>query len=127
VAQTLAALREERIMPAANDVSVSPTYIPDLIIECLNLLFDNETGIFHLANEGTVTWAEFAQMIAGTSGFRMNNIDALPLIKMKRKAQRPRFSALTSEKGIRLPALEDALNRYFEEIDETLVIDRIAV
>jgi dTDP-4-dehydrorhamnose reductase len=127
VSRILGALKESKAMHVANDVFVSPTYVPDLIIECLNLLFDGEAGIFHIANEGTISWSSFAAKIAGIAGYRRNNINALSILKMHREAQRPKFTALQSEKGIRLPSLDDALHRYFEEKEENMAIDRIAV
>jgi dTDP-4-dehydrorhamnose reductase len=45
---------------AADDVRISPTYVPDLVNVCLDLLVDRESGIWHLANHGDVSWAQFA-------------------------------------------------------------------
>jgi hypothetical protein len=39
-----------------------------------------------------------------------------PLSMMRLKAKRPKYSVLQSEKGIKLPTLEDALLRYFEVV-----------
>jgi dTDP-4-dehydrorhamnose reductase len=35
---------------AAQDIIVSPTYVPDLVNASLDLLIDSETGLWHLAN-----------------------------------------------------------------------------
>ena len=48
----------------ADDVRVSPTYVPDLVDACLDLLIDGESGLWHLANAGDVSWAEFAPQAA---------------------------------------------------------------
>ena len=34
---------------AAGDLTVSPTYVPDLVHACLDLLIDGEAGIWHLS------------------------------------------------------------------------------
>ena len=44
--------------------AISPTYVPDLVNACLDLLIDGEAGIWHLANEGDVSWAELAELAA---------------------------------------------------------------
>ncbi len=41
--------REEFL--AAQDIIVSPTYVPDLVNASLDLLIDGETGLWHLANK----------------------------------------------------------------------------
>ena len=53
---------------AADDVRVSPTYVPDLVHACLDLLIDGESGIWHLANAGDVSWAELAAEAATLAG-----------------------------------------------------------
>ena len=37
---------------AADDMTVSPTYVPDLVHACLDLLIDGESGLWHLTNSG---------------------------------------------------------------------------
>jgi dTDP-4-dehydrorhamnose reductase len=60
--------RGERVL-AADDLTISPTYAPELVHVCLDLLVDGESGIWHLANEGAVTWAELARQVARLGGF----------------------------------------------------------
>jgi dTDP-4-dehydrorhamnose reductase len=40
---------------AADDVIVSPTYVPDLVNAALDLLIDDERGIWHLTNRGATS------------------------------------------------------------------------
>ena len=47
---------------------VSPTYVPDLVDASLDLLIDGEAGIWHLANRGSVTWAELGREAAALAG-----------------------------------------------------------
>jgi dTDP-4-dehydrorhamnose reductase len=35
---------------------MSPTYVPDLVNAALDLLVDEEKGIWHLCNDGLVSW-----------------------------------------------------------------------
>ncbi|MEX0712941.1 MAG: sugar nucleotide-binding protein, partial [Pirellulales bacterium] len=60
----LRTLRAGLPFPAADDTIVSPTYVPDLVHACLDLLIDAESGVWHLANQGETTWAGFARRAA---------------------------------------------------------------
>jgi dTDP-4-dehydrorhamnose reductase len=97
---------------AANDAFVSPTYVPDLVHATLDLLVDNERGIWHLANAGAVTWADFARSAAQAAGLDANLVEACSTKALKLAAPRPRYSVLTSERGSLLPSLDNALARY---------------
>lgn len=114
VLRTLAA--SERFS-AASDVTISPTYVPDLVHACLDLLIDGACGLWHLANQGALTWAELARAAAVRAGLEPQLIDAYPTSALKLAAPRPRFSALSSERGLLLPPLEDALARYLREYE----------
>jgi dTDP-4-dehydrorhamnose reductase len=46
---------------------------------------------------------------------------------MNLAAKRPLYSVLQSEKGIQLPSLDNALERYFEAIADVYLTDKIAV
>jgi dTDP-4-dehydrorhamnose reductase len=124
---TLADLKEGRRVAAANDVYISPTYVPDLVHETLDLLLDNEHGIFHLTNHGKITWADFALKIAEMAGCDVALVNAKPLSQMRLKAKRPYNSVLQSEKGIKLPTVENALQRYFEAVANVYQSGAIAV
>jgi hypothetical protein len=69
VYKTLCALKEGRLVEAASDVYMSPTYVPDLVHRCLDLLLDGEEGIFHLANDGVESWKGLAERIALLAGY----------------------------------------------------------
>ena len=110
----LDALRNERSCSVVKDVIVSPTYVPDLANTAMDLFIDEEQGIWHLSNEGTISWADFACVIADRAGYKKHNLRLKNLAEMDWKAQRPLYSALQSHKGIKLPALDNALERFFE-------------
>ncbi|WP_426749710.1 family 1 glycosylhydrolase [Myxococcus sp. Y35] len=122
VRQALA--RGERFA-AADDVVVSPTYIPDLVHTCLDLLLDGEAGVWHLANEGAMTWAQFARQAATLAGQDARQVEGRPLAGFAWAATRPRYSALASERARLMPPLDEAIVRYLEE-DEVLTAPRAA-
>ncbi len=102
---------------AASDITVSPTYVPDLVDASLDLLIDGEHGIWHLANAGRVTWVEFARRAMIRAGHdpalvKARRGDALGFI-----APRPMFSALTSERGSFMAPFEDSLDRCFRDMN----------
>jgi dTDP-4-dehydrorhamnose reductase len=100
------------VWPAAADQVVSPTYVPDLVHATLDLLVDGEAGLWHLANEGVVSWAGLARMAARLAGLDESLVRELPGRALGQVAPRPAFAALCSERGRVMPALEDALARY---------------
>lgn len=99
----------------ATDMLISPTYVPDLVNATLDLLVDGEKGIWHLANQGAISWADLAYRAA--EGFELDRglIQPVPASEMGYVAARPRYSVLGSEKGHHLPTLEQALDRYLTE------------
>lgn len=127
VTTTLQKLKEGREVMVANDVTISPTYVPDLVHVSLDLLLDDEHGIFHVTNDGQTTWAELAHKAAELAGLDTSLIKAVPLSRMRLKAKRPYYSALKSEKGIKLPSLECAMRRYMEACAHIYQADLIAV
>ena len=110
----LNSLENERSYSVVKNVIVSPTYVPDLANTAMDLFIDEEQGIWHLSNEGMLSWADFASVIADRGGYKKSNLLFKSLDEMGWKAQRPLNSALKSERGIKLPVLENALERFFE-------------
>ncbi|MDB6068131.1 MAG: dTDP-4-dehydrorhamnose reductase [Pedosphaera sp.] len=104
----------EKVEAATNAV-VSPTYLPDLVNACLDLLIDGEHGIWHLASPGAVSWAALAEKIAAMAGARLHLIEKKPLEELNLPARRPRYSVLGSERGQLLHPLDSALETYFAE------------
>jgi dTDP-4-dehydrorhamnose reductase len=113
VAVVLNRLRKAEHFYAEKDVSVSPTFVPDLTDNTLNLLIDDEHGIWHLSNDGAVSWAELAIEVADRAKLNRKYVKPMLVADMHYKAKRPKNSSLESGKGIWLPSLENALDRYF--------------
>jgi dTDP-4-dehydrorhamnose reductase len=111
----LNSLKENQTCTAVKDVIVSPTYVPDLVNKSLDLLIDEEHGIWHLSNDGMLTWCEFAEELASRSHFQKKYISPCLQYETGWKARRPQYSVLQSDKGIKLPPLHHAIERFFEE------------
>ena len=111
-------LNEETIC-VAKDVFISPTYIPDLVNATLDLLVDDEKGIWHLANQGELTWADLAYEIADRFDLNRTYINAVRNEELALPAKRPLYSVLSSVRGILLPHLDNALKRYTETMQAT--------
>ncbi len=102
---------------AADDAYVTPTYVPQLAHACLDLLIDGESGVWHLANAGAVTWADFARRAARLAGLDEGLVRGRPVRELHLAAPRPAYSALGSERGALLPTLDEALGCYMRERD----------
>jgi len=71
---TLDRLAKGEDVHASDNMLVSPTYVPDLVHATLDLLLDGETGLWHLANEGSISWHGLAHDIAGRAGLSPKKI-----------------------------------------------------
>ncbi len=129
ITQALDHLTQGKPFSAASDVVVSPTFVPDLVRVCLDLLVDKEYGIWHLSNATPITWADFACKAAELAGVSTKSLRPRPSAELGYVASRPGYSALGSERGLLLPSLDDALARYLqlraenasaEEIDQAV-------
>ena len=108
VHMTLRALKEGRRVEASDAVMVSPTYVPDLVHAALDLLIDRSAGVWHLANQGVISWHELAARAASEAG-----IDSSRLVRAN--GGHASATALSSERGLLLPTLEGALQRYIRD------------
>lgn len=111
---------------AASDLTVSPTYVPDLVHACLDLVIDRESGVWHLTNSTPLTWCELADKAALRAGIDTSRLEACRARDFHFPARRPSYSALASKRAILLPPLDDALGRFItlrnapEELEELL-------
>ncbi|MDB4938253.1 MAG: hypothetical protein JWP87_5225 [Labilithrix sp.] len=114
VRTALAKLRDRRTVLAPTDQVVSPTYVPDLAHAVMTLLVDDASGLWHVANGGAVSWADLAGRAAEAAGVSIDTLVACTTADLALEAPRPAYSALSSERGIVLPSLDDALRRFVE-------------
>jgi dTDP-4-dehydrorhamnose reductase len=76
-----------------HDQQVSPTYTLDLAEQIARVLATGQLGLFHMTNEGSCTWYEFARAIFDLSGVAAN-LQPTTSDLYKTPAIRPRYSVL---------------------------------
>ena len=92
----------------ASDKSiVSPTYVPDLVHATLDLLLDQEKGIWHLTNQGAISWHELACQIADRAKLDPGRI-IIPDDDVRAD------TSLTSNRGLLLRPLDGAIDDFVE-------------
>jgi dTDP-4-dehydrorhamnose reductase len=107
--QVLARLARGETVEACPRSVVSPTFVPDLCHAALDLLIDGETGIWHLANEGRISWHAFARQVAVGAGYD-------PALVREAGGPATRSTALTSARGRILRPFEPALAAWLAEV-----------
>ncbi len=110
VTQTLDARLMSEAPPAPGDAVVSPTYAPDAVDACLDLLIDGEQGVWHVANTGATTWSAFVEQVAMHLDATLAHRDTP---EEEPNAGESVYRALGSERGRLLGSVEDALERHF--------------
>ncbi|HWI94325.1 MAG TPA: family 1 glycosylhydrolase [Flavisolibacter sp.] len=109
------ALSNYETITVAKDLFISPTYVPHLVNACLDILIDRETGTWHLVNKGSLSWAEFAFLVADKFDLDKSLINAVNAAHLNYPAIRPFNSVLASERGQLLPSFESAMNEYMHQ------------
>lgn len=117
ISVAMRALRQGRTFMAPNDLTVSPTYVPDLVNTSLDLLIDGESGLWHLSNGGAVTWASLVWRAAELARLDPSPVQACSSEQLCFVARRPIYSVLGSNRSSVMPSLEDALSRYFHQCE----------
>ena len=105
----LASLARGEPVRACPRTSISPTYVPDLCHASLDLLIDGETGIWHLANQGRVSWHQFARAVAEGAGYD-------PQLAIEEPSGPRRSTALGTMRGQMLRPFEAALGDYLARV-----------
>jgi dTDP-4-dehydrorhamnose reductase len=95
---------EQESVRVVDDQVGRPTYTRDLAAKAL-LLPREAPGIYHVTNEGTCTWFEFARQI-------IPNVVPCTSDEIHRKAKRPRCSVLLNTKTSPLRHWKEALAEY---------------
>jgi dTDP-4-dehydrorhamnose reductase len=101
-------------LKVVNDQTGSPTYAADLARRTKELLENNYLfGIYHITNEGMVTWYEFAKKI-----FEIAKIDikvmSVASAEFPRPARRPKYSVLINTKLPPSRKWDIALKEYLQ-------------
>ena len=100
----------------------SPTYTVDVAKIIPDFVKEKKWGIYHVTNEGYVSWADFAREIFKKINKEVT-VTNISTEEFNAKALRPKNSRLDKSKlmncGFRtLPTWQDALDRYLLELNE---------
>ena len=113
---------EKKELRVVCDQIGSPTYAKDLAMIICDMIETKRYGIYHVRNEGFISWADFAKMIMEQAGLPCRIIpvtsDEYPTA-----ARRPLNSRLSGNKlqkagFVPMPSVEDALKRYLDELKD---------
>ena len=111
---------EKKEIRVVNDQIGSPTYTQDLARVICDMLPTEKYGIYHVRNEGFLSWFDFARMIMEKAELPCQ---VLPVSSGEYPvpARRPLNSRLDGSKlaeaGFEpMPTVENALDRYLEEL-----------
>ena len=103
--------RNDGRVKVVTDQALSPTYTHDLAETTKALMEREARGLFHLTNAGECSWFEFAQATFDLTGIAVN-MEPTTTVTGERRARRPPYSALASE---RLPETGVAPMRPWRE------------
>ncbi|MEI8052500.1 MAG: dTDP-4-dehydrorhamnose reductase [Bacteroidota bacterium] len=113
-----------KLMQEKSEISVvadqigKPTYAADLADAIFKIIFSGKTfepGIYHYANQGIISWHEFALAIKEIGGYSCV-VNPIPSSAYPVPAKRPHYSILLTDKiehtfGIQIPNWKDSLQK----------------
>lgn len=108
-------MRNGEEMAVASDTIVSPTYVPDLVNASLDLLIDKANGLWHLSNGGEVSWYDLASEVVSRHKLTTTLLKPVSIDDLQLPAARPKYSVLSTVRGLELPSLDQALDKYFRK------------
>jgi len=118
VARAIHTVRAGWHFRAAEDVTISPSYLPHLIAAALDLLIDGECGIWHLANQGAITHADFVRAVIRGASLPAERVQGVRAAEIGWLAPRPHYSVLGSSRGLLMPPLDQAIAHYLDATPE---------
>ena len=107
-------------LTVVNDQIGSPTYTVDVASIIKEFVRSDKYGVYHVTNEGYVSWADFAREIFKEANKNVKVID-VTTEEYNAKAKRPKNSRLDKSKLVEngfhlLPTWQDALKRYLRSL-----------
>ncbi|MBM4339805.1 MAG: dTDP-4-dehydrorhamnose reductase [Deltaproteobacteria bacterium] len=117
VAAILRQAKEKESLSIVNDQIGSPTYTVDLAKTISRLIGKKASGIFHAVNSGVCSWYDFGRTILKLSGMEHVNVVPISSKDLDRKAVRPLYSVLSTQKlkqkaGIELRPWSEAVKEF---------------
>lgn len=100
---------------AADDQVVSPTFVPFLVNRTLDLLIDQEQGIWHITDGAALTWAAFAKRIVESFGHDPALIRPVAGAALGLAAARPCYAALASSRSPAVDHLSANIARFVHD------------
>jgi dTDP-4-dehydrorhamnose reductase len=111
---TIEKLKRGEEVVASDRTIVSPTYVPDLVHAALDLLLDEESGIWHLTNQGAISWHELAREAAAAAKLDRETIRLVRPADDGEAAD----TSLSSRRGLLLRPLDQALSDFVNFSEE---------
>jgi dTDP-4-dehydrorhamnose reductase len=95
------------------------TYVPDLALATKKLIEDHqEYGVYHLVNEGPVTWYEGVLRLFQIAGIKDVKVIPVGPDEFPRSAKRPGSSVLINTKFPKLRSYEKAIEEWLSFCDQ---------
>ncbi len=85
-------------LDVVDDQVGSPTSVCDLVQAVKRLVEEGREGIFHVTNQGSCSWYEFARAIVEYAGLRDVEVRPIKSDRLARPAKRPGYSVLDGGK-----------------------------
>jgi dTDP-4-dehydrorhamnose reductase len=109
-----------------NDQRGHPTFAADVAVAVRRLIVDHRTGIYHVTNQGAVSWFEFARAVLESAGHDPERVEPITTAELDppRPARRPANSVLDNAalrlQGLPLlPHYRDSLDRLVAAIERS--------
>ena len=81
-------------------------------------MIDGECGIWHLANQGAITHADFVREIVRGASLPAERVHGVGAAEISWLAPWPAYSVLGSGRGLLMPPLDQAIAHYLESARE---------
>ena len=119
--------KQQSVFEVVNDQIGRPTFTKDLAAAFRDLLVNGSDSlkkmkgqIFHLANAGACSWAEFAAAILSHAGYDKVEVKPITSEQLTRPAKRPKNSVLNLSKaervlGLKLRPWQEAMVEFINE------------
>ncbi|MCX6781447.1 MAG: NAD(P)-dependent oxidoreductase [Candidatus Magasanikbacteria bacterium] len=113
-------LSSEGSIRATNDRFGSPTYIPDLISEVIQLLNQSVHGVVHVVNDSVASYFDIAYAINEIGHFNAEIIPASSRENEWPNLSRGRMESLMSERGVHMRDYREALEEYVIDLQRRI-------
>ncbi|MDF2569578.1 MAG: rmlD 2 [Sporomusa sp.] len=105
-----------KVLTIVNDQTGTPTYTVDLVQGIMSIIETNEFGTYHMSNNGSCTWYDFAKEILKLTGLQ-TDVQPITTGEFAAAAVRPKYSVLRNYmlelgKGDYFRGWQDALAAY---------------